>query len=144
MTYNDIKKLYFSIGEVSQVTDLKQYVLRYWETEFPMLKPQKNSAGNRIYKEEDIQLIRLVKHLLYERKYTIQGARELLTQLSQRDELKKALRDIQILDAIIGPQSDESAEKEKESVSAGEKERALLLKIRKALVEIAEILQDEQ
>jgi DNA-binding transcriptional MerR regulator len=143
MTYNDIKKLYFSIGEVSQVTDLKQYVLRYWETEFPMLKPQKNSAGNRIYKEEDIQLIRLVKHLLYERKYTIQGARELLTQLSQRDELKKALRDIQILDTIIGPQGDDNIENDKESISAGEKERALLQKIRKALVEIAELLQDE-
>ncbi len=144
MTFNDIKKLYFSIGEVSQVTELKQYVLRYWETEFPMLKPQKNSAGNRIYKEEDIQLIRLVKHLLYERKYTIQGARELLTQLNQRDELKKALRDIQVLDAIIGPHNEEEPKLEEKISADSQREKLLLQKIRKALAEIAELLQDDE
>lgn len=76
-----IKKLYYSIGEVSKMTGLKQYVLRYWETEFPSLSPSKNRAGNRIYREKDIQLIRYIKHLLYERKYTIEGARQNVKQL---------------------------------------------------------------
>ena len=57
MSSNNIKKLYYSIGEVSKLTGLKQYVLRYWETEFPQLKPTKNSAGNRCYKSTHIELI---------------------------------------------------------------------------------------
>ena len=54
MQAKQVKKLYYSIGEVSDITELKQYVLRYWETEFPHLKPSKNSAGNRIYRQNDI------------------------------------------------------------------------------------------
>lgn len=74
----NIKKLYYSIGEVSERTGLKQYVLRYWETEFPTLRPQKNRAGNRIYRQKDIELILLIKDLLYNQKYTIEGARRQL------------------------------------------------------------------
>ena len=73
-----IKKLYYSISEVSKLTSLKQYVLRYWETEFPELRPSKNRAGNRIYRLNDIKLIFLIKKLLYEEKYTIEGARQKL------------------------------------------------------------------
>jgi DNA-binding transcriptional MerR regulator len=73
-----IKKLYYSISEVSKITDIEQYVLRYWETEFEQLKPQKNRAGNRIYTNKDIQLIMYIKELLREKKYTIQGARKIL------------------------------------------------------------------
>tara|TARA_B110000116_G_C16617830_1_gene482389 strand:+ start:343 stop:678 length:336 start_codon:yes stop_codon:yes gene_type:complete len=76
MSHSKITKLYYSISEVSKITDLKQYVLRYWETEFSNLKPKKNSAGNRIYKQSDIDLIKRIKHLLYIKKYTIDGARE--------------------------------------------------------------------
>ena len=71
-----IKKLYYSIGEVSELTGLKQHVLRYWESEFPELKPAKNRAGNRIYRPKDVELVQLIKKLLYEEHYTIQGARE--------------------------------------------------------------------
>ncbi|MFQ6675684.1 MAG: MerR family transcriptional regulator [Fidelibacterota bacterium] len=74
----NIKKLYYSIGEVSERTGLKQYVLRYWETEFPTLRPQKNRAGNRIYREKDIDMILRIKDLLYNQKYTIEGARRQL------------------------------------------------------------------
>ena len=75
----NIKKLYYSIGEVSKVSDLKQYVLRYWETEFKQLKPAKNKAGNRTYKQKDIDLIIQIKDLLYNQKFTINGARNILS-----------------------------------------------------------------
>ena len=73
-----IKKLYYSISEVSKITDVEQYVLRYWETEFEQLKPQKNRAGNRIYTNKDINLIMQIKNLLREKKYTIEGARKII------------------------------------------------------------------
>jgi DNA-binding transcriptional MerR regulator len=73
-----IKKLYYSISEVSKITNIEQYVLRYWETEFEQLKPQKNRAGNRIYTNKEIQLILHIKTLLRERKYTIEGAKKIL------------------------------------------------------------------
>ncbi|MFC1558457.1 MerR family transcriptional regulator [candidate division KSB1 bacterium] len=60
------------------MTELKQYVLRYWETEFPDLKPQKNRAGNRVYREKDVKLIKEIMTLLYEHKFTIEGARQKL------------------------------------------------------------------
>lgn len=81
MKSNSIKKLYYSISEVSKITGLKQYVLRFWETEFEQLKPAKNRAGNRIYRLSEIKLIFLIKKLLYEDKYTIEGARQKLKAL---------------------------------------------------------------
>ena len=57
MPTKEIKKLYYSISEVAKITGLKQYVLRYWETEFPNLKPAKNRAGNRVYREKDIEIL---------------------------------------------------------------------------------------
>ncbi|UCD39391.1 MAG: MerR family transcriptional regulator [Fidelibacterota bacterium] len=72
----DVKKLYYSIGEVSEIAGLKPYVLRYWETEFSNLSPAKNRAGNRIYTDKDINLILEIKRLLYQEKFTIKGARQ--------------------------------------------------------------------
>jgi DNA-binding transcriptional MerR regulator len=74
-----LKKLYYSISEVSKLTDLEQYILRYWETEFDQLKPSKNRAGNRIYTNKDIKMILLIKKLLREEKYTIEGAKKILS-----------------------------------------------------------------
>ena len=73
-----IKKLYYSISEVSKITDLEQYVLRYWESEFDELKPAKNRAGNRIYTNRDIKLILYIKKLLRDERYTIEGAKQVL------------------------------------------------------------------
>jgi len=73
-----IKKLYYSISEVSKITDLEQYVLRYWESEFEELKPAKNRAGNRIYTNRDIKLILYIKKLLRDERYTIEGAKQVL------------------------------------------------------------------
>jgi DNA-binding transcriptional MerR regulator len=81
-----IKKLYYSIGEVSKMTELKAYVLRYWETEFKQLKPPKNRAGNRTYRQSDIDLILYIKDLLYNQKFTIEGARH---QLANEKNSKK-------------------------------------------------------
>ena len=78
-----IKKLYYSISEVSKIADIEQYVLRYWETEFEQLTPQKNRAGNRIYTNKDIRLILYIKELLREKKYTIEGAKKILEDYEQ-------------------------------------------------------------
>ena len=84
MEARDIKKLYYSISEVSVITGLKQYVLRYWETEFTQLKPGKNGAGNRIYRSHDVDTIMEIKSLLYDRKFTIKGAHQYLKQPSEK------------------------------------------------------------
>jgi len=81
-----IKKLYYSIGEVSKITELKPYVLRYWETEFRQLSPPKNRAGNRTYRQKDIEVIEKIKDLLYNRKFTIKGARTLLNSREDMDD----------------------------------------------------------
>jgi len=83
-----IKKLYYSISEVSRITGIEQYVLRYWESEFENLKPQKNRAGNRIYTNKDIQLIIKITTLLREKKYTIEGARKILEGKNSNDDIK--------------------------------------------------------
>ena len=75
-----IPKLYYSISEVSRLTGLEPYVLRYWESEFDELKPQKNRAGNRIYSNRDIKFILRIKELLREKRYTIEGAKHILKQ----------------------------------------------------------------
>ncbi len=75
-----LKKLYYSISEVSKLTNLEQYILRYWETEFNQLNPSKNRAGNRIYTNKDIKLIIEIKTLLREKKYTIEGAKNILSE----------------------------------------------------------------
>jgi DNA-binding transcriptional MerR regulator len=68
------RKMYYSISEVTQMTGLEQSVLRHWEKEFSKLRPKKNSAGKRTYREKDIELIRRIKQLLYNERYTIHGA----------------------------------------------------------------------
>src|SRR5437867_4200291 len=71
------KKLY-RIGEVSRLADLKPFVLRYWETEFPMLQPVKSSSGHRLYRQEDVDMVFRIKRLLYDEGFTIAGARRFL------------------------------------------------------------------
>ena len=75
-----LRKLYYSISEVSKLTGLEQYILRYWETEFEQLNPSKNRAGNRIYTNKDIKLILNIKKLLRDEKYTIEGAKKNLLE----------------------------------------------------------------
>ena len=71
-------KLYFKIGEVSELLGVEPYVLRYWETEFPPLTPKKSGTGHRLYRRKDVELLLRIKHLLYEKRFTIEGARQTL------------------------------------------------------------------
>jgi len=93
-------KLFYRIGEVSRLTGLEPYVLRYWETEFPQLKPDKGSSGQRLYKQKDLDHILHIKQLLYKDGYTISGARKKLNGRGEQDvetvieSAKKELREI--------------------------------------------------
>ncbi|TFH55390.1 MAG: MerR family transcriptional regulator [Gemmatimonadales bacterium] len=83
-----VKKAYYSIGEVCDLTALKPHVLRYWETQFDVLHPTKNRAGNRVFRPKDIELILLVKNLLYAQKYTIEGANQKLLEMRKEGKLE--------------------------------------------------------
>ena len=83
-------KLYFRIGEVSALLGVETYVLRYWETEFPMLQPIKSPSGHRLYRQEDVDLVFRIKRLLYDEGFTIAGARRYLREHSgavENDEI---------------------------------------------------------
>ena len=88
------KKAYYSIGEVCDLTGLKPHVLRYWETQFDVLSPNKNRAGNRVFRPKEIELVLLVKHLLYEEKYTIEGANQRLVEMRRAGELEEGRQDV--------------------------------------------------
>lgn len=83
---------YFAIGEVCALTGLKPHVLRYWESQFRVLQPAKNRSGNRAYQRKDVELILYVRHLLYDEKYTIDGARRQLEARRRDGALKGAAR----------------------------------------------------
>ena len=83
---------FYSIGEVCNLTELKPHVLRYWESQFRFLNPAKNRSGNRVYKGREVELIMLVKHLLYTEKFTIDGARQRIDQYRRTGELRVSAR----------------------------------------------------
>ncbi len=94
---------FFSIGEVCELTDLKPHVLRYWESQFRFLNPAKNRSGNRVYQRREVELILLVKHLLYTEKYTIEGARQKVDEQRKSGDLRTAARTaltLETLDAL--------------------------------------------
>ena len=80
-------KLYYSISEVAELTGVKAHVLRYWESEFAELRPKKNRAGNRSYRERDIRMVMTIRDLLYQQGFTIQGARQQLRDRPRKDEV---------------------------------------------------------
>lgn len=83
-------KLFFRIGEVSQLVGVEAYVLRYWESEFPGLSPRKSSSGQRMFRRKDVELLLRIKHLLYGQKFTIEGARKaLLTKSKSPEDVRK-------------------------------------------------------
>ena len=97
---------FFSIGEVCELTELKPHVLRYWESQFKFLNPAKNRSGNRVYQRKEIEMILLVKHLLYTEKYTIEGARLKVEEHRKAGDLKTVAR------AALGLETVESMERE--------------------------------
>lgn len=138
-----IKKLYYSISEVSKITEVEQYVLRYWETEFEGLRPQKNRAGNRAYTNKDIQLILVIKFLLREKKYTIEGAKKILLESSIEQLISSTVGA-----AFTGEESnhpktvEEAGSKEAQFLQTNEMQANKKVDIRKDLLELKNILQD--
>jgi len=100
-------KLYFKIGEVTAIADLAAYVLRFWESEFPIIAPKRTDAGQRLYRKSDIESILMIKHLLYDKKFTIEGARKYLKKMHKQkkasspppalNEIRTALQQIRAL-----------------------------------------------
>ncbi len=99
-----MKKLYYSIGDVSEITSIEPHVLRYWESVFKQLSPQKNSGGNRIYKDKDIEIILKLKKLIKIKKYSTKGARQALENENKAENkdiivpvaVKKDLQEIRL------------------------------------------------
>lgn len=90
---DEVVQEFFSIGDVCQLTDLKPHVLRYWESQFRFLNPAKNRSGNRVYQRREVELIQLVKHLLYTEKYTIDGARQKVDEHRKGGTIRVAARE---------------------------------------------------
>lgn len=87
MTEPIARRAYYSIGEVCDLAGLKPHVLRYWETQFDVIHPTKNRAGNRVYRPRDVETVLLVKHLLYDQKYTIEGAVQRIRDMRREGEM---------------------------------------------------------
>jgi DNA-binding transcriptional MerR regulator len=81
-------RLYFRIGDVADLVGVKPYVLRYWETEFPLVSPQKSNTGQRVYRRTDVETLLMIKHLLYQERYSIEGARKRIAELRKEGELR--------------------------------------------------------
>ena len=96
-------KIYFKIGEVSEIVGVEPYVLRYWETEFELLKPSKAPSKHRLYKKRDIELLLEIKRLLYTEGFTIEGARKKLkeTKKEEKNQLKLPLADQKYKNALV-------------------------------------------
>ncbi|MEO5580979.1 MAG: MerR family transcriptional regulator, partial [Gemmatimonadaceae bacterium] len=103
---------FFSMGDVCTLTDLKPHVLRYWESQFRFLHPAKNRSGNRVYQRREIELIMLVRQLLYTEKYTIDGARQRIDEYRKSGELRASAR------AALDSQTIQSMEAELKEIAA--------------------------
>ena len=102
MPEDQIEKLYYSIGEVSERINQKPHVLRYWEEEFDVLSPRKNRAGRRVYTDDDIETVERIRRLLKDEKYTIEGARQAIRRNDRRADLRaEAADDLRALRAIL-------------------------------------------
>ncbi len=124
-------KLYFRIGEVARLAGIKPYVLRFWETEFPSLGPKKSGTGHRLYRRKEVEMALEIKRLLYEKRFTIEGARKFLETRGKAEPARTA--------KTVKP-AKKAAQAELFSGSSPMSD-ALLKDIRKELREIAEMLK---
>ena len=120
-------KLYFRIGEVAKIVGVKPYVLRYWETEFPILKPGKTPSRHRLYRRRDVETLLDIKRLLYEEGFTIAGA-------------KKRLKDGQRLSDEVPPQADSEMPL---SIRPDQQQRKTLIAIQRDILSLHKLLSDE-
>jgi DNA-binding transcriptional MerR regulator len=127
-------KLFYRINEVAAITGLKPYVLRYWETEFPMLSPEKDENEQRRYRKSDIELILQIKKLLYEEGYTIAGARKRLKQLRNASASEKDLPNEAA--AQSGAQSSDPSSATSAAIKVGSVDPARVREINAALADL--------
>lgn len=116
-------KLYFRIGEVARIVGVKPYVLRYWESEFAVLRPEKTASGHRLYRRRDVEILLDIKRLLYDEKFTISGAKKRLREVGKEGE---------------APFPAESAD-QSQAVET-DRQRDVLVSIRKELLDLYKML----
>ncbi|MFW5785170.1 MAG: MerR family transcriptional regulator [Chitinispirillaceae bacterium] len=126
MSMVPVKKMYYSISEVCRFTGLEPHVLRYWENEFSQLRPKKNRAGNRAYREKDIDLVCSIKRLLYDEKFTILGAKK---KLQEMKDSGSAVSKIELKSATAGNDSDFKAEPVCDTISEVRNELEAILSL---------------
>lgn len=97
------ERLYFRIGEVSKLLGVEPYVVRFWEAEFPILAPKKSDSGQRLFRREDVEILLEIKRLLYEKKFTIEGARKFLVENRTESRTKKSARPVLPQPTLFGP-----------------------------------------
>ena len=124
-------KLYFRIGEVARLAGIKPYVLRFWETEFPSLGPKKSGTGHRLYRRKEVEMVLEIKRLLYEKRFTIEGARKFLETRGKPEAVRTA--------KAVKPEKKAQAELFPSTPSA--MTDTFLQEIRKELLEIVEMLK---
>lgn len=117
-------KLYFRIGEVARIVGVKPYVLRYWESEFAVLRPEKTASGHRLYRRRDVEILLDIKRLLYDEKFTISGAKKRLRESNKEGEAP--------------PPSTDSADRN--PVAETDRQRDVLVSIRKDLLDLYKML----
>jgi DNA-binding transcriptional MerR regulator len=147
------EKLFFKIGEVCDIAGVQAHVLRYWETEFPMLQPQKNRAGQRTYRRRDVEMALRIKELLYDEQYTIAGAKKKLSgelrspvrengQSSPARAPGRSLKPPPSLAGRLSPPASQPTPAESAKATAGGGQRATLTQIAKQLREILDLLDE--
>ena len=127
-------KLYFRIGEVARLAGIKPYVLRFWETEFPTLGPRKSGTGHRLYRRKDVELVLEIKRLLYDKRFTIEGARRFLDDRAQDGQTKAE-------SARSGRAKAKAAAASPQPALFGEADASVLDAVRKELRELADLLK---
>ncbi len=142
MTVAIPEKQYFKIGEVSEILDVEPYVLRYWESEFKILKPTRTRARQRLYHKKDLELLLEIKHLLYDEKFTIAGAKKRLQEMKRQEAAEKRARKGNKPEREK-PQMSAAEANPSESVSNVDKAdyKEILREIKKELKELRAILE---
>lgn len=131
------EKLFFRIGEVCDLIKVQPHVLRYWETEFPMLAPQKNRAGQRVYRRKDVEMVLRIRDLLYEEKFTIAGAKKRLLDEMRGGAARAKLSEEVAVDEKMAPQpTNDSHPSTKDGQSITPQTRSVLRKLKRDLEDL--------
>ncbi|MBM4327939.1 MAG: MerR family transcriptional regulator [Deltaproteobacteria bacterium] len=133
------EKQYFKIGEVSEILDVEPYVLRYWESEFKILKPTRTRARQRLYHKRDLELLMEIKHLLYDEKFTIAGAKKRLQEMRKQISAEKKARKVNKPRPQAAPEI--NLTRLNEDAGGDQDYKEILLEIKKELRELRSILE---